>query len=513
MNGLIYRGCIWMLVVWLVSGVFCGASSASAEALSGESVKRLIVRVQAGNHPGAGIIFSVRGGYLFIATAYHVVENLPPGRTAEVEFEFLRGIPVQIRSVYRSYPKFDLAVLRINIAESPLRDVRIGPLPFDCFCDTPTLKRGDKVYPVGHPEGELWDVPVIPAQIKRVVAEEISLQPRCFPGHSGGGLFDEQWRLAGMLTRTSGNTCEAVGFWRICATLEDDWGLVVNREPRELQNPPIFPTPFPVTQPTSTPIPAPEQAKEWTDPVTGIEFVWIPPGCFQMGQTKTDEQYLLQTINGNYKSELPRHNVCIQEGFWMGKYEVTQAQWQHIMGRNPSYFTTEKVGQNSENHPVENVSWDTVQEFIQKASMKAGTTRYRLPSETEWEYAVRAGTETMFSFGNDAKKLNEYAWYRENSGGTTHPVGQLKPNAWGLYDMHGNVWEWCEDVWHDSYHGAPSDGSVWQLDGDVSYNVLRGGSWDYNPRNLRSAVRAGLGHDGRNLVGGFRLCVAAGGVQ
>ena len=511
MKRLIRQGWLWLLVTGVICGMLCGASPASAEELSVESAKRLIVRVRAKNTPGAGIIFSVRGGYFFIATAYHVVNVLKPGKTAEVEFEFLRGISVQADVDYTD-KKLDLAVLKVNIAESPLRNVRIALLPFHCLCDTASLKRGDNVYPVGHPEGELWDVPVIPAQIKKVVAEAISLQPRCFPGHSGGGLFDEHWRLVGMLTTSSGNTCEAVSFWRICATLEGDWGLVVNREPYDVQLSTVVPIPSPVVYPS----PTLTSSKEWTDPVTGIEFVWIPPGCFQMGQTEAETNYLIKEVGKDdyeeyYQNELPRHQVCIQEGFWMGKYEVTQAQWQHIMGSNPSYFTTEKVGQNSENHPVENVSWDTVQEFIQKASMKAGTTRYRLPSETEWEYAVRAGTETMFSFGNDAKKLNEYAWYRENSGGTTHPVGQLKPNAWGLYDMHGNVWEWCEDVWHDSYHGAPSDGSAWHSGGIGNENVVRGGSWNYDPPDLRSSVRAGEGTIPGYRIWGFRLCVTEGG--
>ena len=133
----------------------------------------------------------------------------------------------------------------------------------------------------------------------------------------------------------------------------------------------------------------------------------------------------------------------------MGKYPVTQKQWKKVMGNNPSNFK-------GEDRPVESVSWEDVQEFVKKLNEKEGTDKYRLPSEAEWEYACRAGTQTRYSFGDDESKLNEYAWYDKNSGSETHPVGQKKPNSWDLYDMHGNVWEWVQDRWHDKYKGAPS---------------------------------------------------------
>ena len=133
--------------------------------------------------------------------------------------------------------------------------------------------------------------------------------------------------------------------------------------------------------------------------------------------------------------EQSAHRIEISQAFYLGKYEVTQAQWKDVMGKNPSGFK-------GDNRPVEEVSWEDVQEFIRRLNAREQGVTYRLPTEAEWEYAARAGSTTAYSFGDDTLQLGEYAWYWENADGTTHPVGQLKPNAWGLYDMHGNVWEW-----------------------------------------------------------------------
>ena len=151
------------------------------------------------------------------------------------------------------------------------------------------------------------------------------------------------------------------------------------------------------------------------------------------------------------------------------------------MGYTLSRFTGDDL-------PVENVSWYDVQEFIEKLKEKEGTDKYRLPSEAGWEYACRAGTTTRYSFGDSELKLGDYAWYRDNLDGKTHPVGQKNPNPCGLYDMHGNVWEWVQDTWHESYAGAPTDGSAWERgDGDGADRVYRGGGWQSNARLCRSA--------------------------
>jgi len=167
------------------------------------------------------------------------------------------------------------------------------------------------------------------------------------------------------------------------------------------------------------------------------------------------------------------------------------------MGSNPSHFNN-----GGDDCPVEQVSWDDAQEFIRKLNQKEGADNYRLPTEAEWEYACRAGSTTAYCFGDDESRLKEYAWYDKNSDSKTHPVGLLKPNAWGLYDMHGNVWEWCQD-WYGDY---PSDAATDPIGATVgSYRVLRGGSWSYFARYCRAAYRDAYSPGGRRNYYGFRL--------
>ena len=228
---------------------------------------------------------------------------------------------------------------------------------------------------------------------------------------------------------------------------------------------------------------------------SGMEFVRIPAGEFDMG-SPSDEV-------GRYDCEGPVHHVNIGKAFYMDRYEVTQKQWRAVMGDNPSCFTGD------DDLPVECVSWDDVQEFIRKLNDTEGTTKYRLPSEAEWEYACRAGTTTRYSFGDDESELGDYAWYDDNSNDKTHPVGQKKPNPWGLYDMHGNVWEWVQDCWHSNYNGALADGSAWvySCKYDGADRVYRGGGWFGDSRGCRSAIRddRGCGCGVRCVDLGFRL--------
>ena len=242
-----------------------------------------------------------------------------------------------------------------------------------------------------------------------------------------------------------------------------------------------------ILTPTPTPTPTPPPAEIFTNTI-GMEFVLIPAGEFEMGSPSDEE--------GRWKNEGPVHHVNIEKAFYMGKYEVTQNQWRAIMGDDPSYFKGDDL-------PAEQVSWDDVQEFIKKLNEKEGTGKYRLPSEAEWEYACRAGTSTRYSFGVDGSKLGDYAWYYDNSGKKTHPVGQKKPNSWGLYDMYGNVWEWVQDSWHDSYNGAPADGSAWE--GDGARRVDRGGCWFNVAGDCRSAERNPDDPRHRVVFLGFRL--------
>jgi formylglycine-generating enzyme required for sulfatase activity len=224
----------------------------------------------------------------------------------------------------------------------------------------------------------------------------------------------------------------------------------------------------------------------------GMEFALIPAGEFMMGSPDADKEA--------FKGEKPQHRVTISKPFYLGKYMVTQAQWEAVMGNNPSKF-------NGLNNPVENVSWDDVQEFIKKLNQKEGGNKYRLPTEAEWEYAARAGMTSTYSFGDDAGALGRYAWYKGNSGETTHPVGGKEPNAWGLYDMHGNVWEWVQD-WYGGYAGSSATDPRGPSSG--SFRVLRGGSWGSDAGGCRSARRSCDTPGGRDLTLGFRLAFSPG---
>ena len=233
----------------------------------------------------------------------------------------------------------------------------------------------------------------------------------------------------------------------------------------------------------------PENRETFTSPSTGMEFVLVPAGEFEMGSCSEEKDRL--------DCEYPVHKVTIKNSFYLGKSSVTQKQWKKIMGNNPSHFK-------GEDRPVEMISWKEVQAFVQKLNAKESTDKYRLPSEAEWEYACRAGTQTRYFFGDDESKLNEYAWYAENSGSKTHSISQKKPNPWGLYDVHGNVWEWVQDEWHENYNGAPSNGIVWK-DEDSSDRVSRGGSWYCTTLFCRSAGRFKREAESRFSNLGFRL--------
>ena len=198
-----------------------------------------------------------------------------------------------------------------------------------------------------------------------------------------------------------------------------------------------------------------------------MEFVLIRPGSFLMGSEK-----------GN-PNEKPTHKVTIAKPFYLGKYEVTQEQWQAVMGSNPSHFKGPK-------NPVEQVSWEDCQTFLQKLQEKAPSHTFRLPTEAEWEYACRAGSTTEFCYGDDWGGLGEYAWYGPNSGSTTHAVGEKKPNAWGLNDIHGNVCEWCQD-WIGAYESGSVSDPVGPSSG--SGRLLRGGALYNTPTGCRAAVR------------------------
>jgi formylglycine-generating enzyme required for sulfatase activity len=239
----------------------------------------------------------------------------------------------------------------------------------------------------------------------------------------------------------------------------------------------------------------------------GMKLVFIPPGEFEMGSPKEliEEELKAQGDDPWYKEHLPgegpQHRVRITKPFYLGVYEVTQEEYQRVMGKNPSEFSAtgkgkdEVSGRDTKRFPLENVSWDDAVEFCRKLSErpeeKAAGRTCRLPSEAQWEYACRAGSTTRYCFGDQESGLDELAWYGVNSGGATHPVGEKKPNAWGLYDMHGNVWEWCQDWYDKDYHdNSPTDDPSGPPGG--SGRVIRGGGWHYPACFCRSANRGHL---------------------
>jgi formylglycine-generating enzyme required for sulfatase activity len=230
----------------------------------------------------------------------------------------------------------------------------------------------------------------------------------------------------------------------------------------------------------------------------GMEFVEIPAGSF----------FLSINIVNEFNEKLYSPKVTISKPFYLGKYEVTQEQWMAVMGSNPSGFK-------GRTNPVENVSWNDVQEFIKRLNVKEGTNKYRLPTEMEWEYAARAGTDTAFFFMKDPKTYDEvepfldaYAWYNKNSGGTTHPIGQKKANPWGLYDIYGNVWEWVADWYSEK---LPQDREITDPRGPAqgSYRVIRGGAWYDDAELCRSSNRGGYTPGLRRSLIGFRLALSA----
>jgi formylglycine-generating enzyme required for sulfatase activity len=232
-----------------------------------------------------------------------------------------------------------------------------------------------------------------------------------------------------------------------------------------------------------------KEFKDCTDCPTMVE---IPAGSFEMGGKPVPEVGFVPE-----SEELPRRLVRVAK-FAIGKYEITQSQWVALMGENPSDYDD-----HSGVLPVETVSWIDAQEFVRRLSKKTGR-RYRLPTEAEWEYAALAGSDTLFAFGNDEKELDKYAWYSANSGGHIHQVGTKLANAFGLHDIHGNVWEWVEDCYFPTYEGAPTDGRAAMSQPGCQRNN-RGGSWVNTPLNLRASHRHKMGAGSRGTFIGIRV--------
>ncbi len=246
----------------------------------------------------------------------------------------------------------------------------------------------------------------------------------------------------------------------------------------------------------------PIQGQAFIIPSCGAKLNWVAPGRFRMGSPVEEA--------GRSNDEGPQTEVTISRGFWLGIVPLTQEEWKAIaadvsgLNAEPSCFRGNRL-------PVEQVSWDDCQEWLQELNKLEGGRlphgfQYRLPTEAEWEFACRAGTSSRFHFGEGDDQLGDFAWYSGNSGNQIHAVGEKKPNGWGFYDMHGDVWEWCED----RYGGPLSGGSVTDPKGPVfgTTRVLRGGSWGVAPSCCRSAYRVWNRSDYRDYTMGFRIALA-----
>jgi formylglycine-generating enzyme required for sulfatase activity len=230
------------------------------------------------------------------------------------------------------------------------------------------------------------------------------------------------------------------------------------------------------------------------------EFVDITPG-----KNKFPESFIMGSEKGGHDNERPAHKVTFKYSFAMAKYEVTQELYHVVMGKNQAEFQGLRNG-------MDRVNWNDASDFCDKATkllrdakLITAKERIRVPSEAEWEYCCRAGTTTAWSFGDDVKEIGKYAWWKENSKGEDPPVGKKLPNAWGLYDMHGYVWEWCADPWHPDYKDAPTDGSA-RAKADSPDRVLRGGAYPDPADKLRCAYRHHADPKSQSGAIGFR-CV------
>ena len=248
--------------------------------------------------------------------------------------------------------------------------------------------------------------------------------------------------------------------------------------------------------------PSPEQVKLLS--TFRNEFISVTPG-----RDGFPKSFVMGRMEGGGDNERPSHKVTFQYDFHVAKYEIPQNLWEAVMGNNPSKWTGPR-------NSVEMFSFDKAQEFcrrttelMQAANLIATNQVIRIPSESEWEYTTRAGTKKIYSFGDDPRELDKYGWSTHNAAGNDPPVGAKAPNPWGLYDVHGYLWEWCADAAHDNYDRAPEDGSAWMKDTTrPDQRVLRGGSWKDKAEELTSSYRRMVSKDVYDDAVGLR-CVLA----
>ena len=413
-----------------------------------QATERLVVMIEGSFGKGAGVVFAVENGQAYIATMFHVVRKQGAqgsddvrAQDLKVRFRQREREAVEARHYEEASFENDLAVIRAPVSGLSFDFARLG--------DPKALRNGAFAYAVGQPGGERWGVTYQPGSISAVGAIWVRMQSAYVePGHSGGALMDQEGRIIGLVKQTGGSTPQALRIDIAVDVLTRDLRLPVQLT--AAGSTPILRTVPPVVAPAApTKLAA---GSERTNAKDGLKYVWIPPGSFRMGcsEQPKDEQC-------DKSDEFPTHAVTISRGFWMGQTEVTQEAYQRVVGKNPSSF---KGAQ----RPVELVSWTDAQAYCTAVGL-------RLPTEAEWEYAARAGTGSSW-YGGGA--VGDVAWYGVNANGQTHDVKGKPANAWNLFDMLGNVWEWTAD-WYDAsyYKNSPRQDPTGPATG--ASRVLRGG--------------------------------------
>jgi formylglycine-generating enzyme len=455
-----------------------------AEKLKGNVVAIRATFPDGSTEQGFGFITGEQGSRLFIATAAHVVFN---GREpSSVKVKFHNDISWVSATFKRHWDDpDDLALLEMTKPawvnwKTDFSDFSPRDLQSVRF-----LGR----YQGGEPR---WLFPGS-GEVFEVGSSNISFTINTIlPGCSGAPLISAGG-IIGLIVSDAGADSKALRLSRIRELFSNNgqYPYFGSQAAGATSSPTTQPT---IQNPTSNPNLATPLQKLETD------MALITGGTFTMGCKSGRD-------TDCYDDEKPAHEVRLRD-FNIGKYEVTQAQWRAVMGSDPP----ELYNKGCDQCPVERVSWNDIQDFLKKLNTLTGK-RYRLPTEAEWEYAARGGNQSRGYLYSGSNTIGDVAWYDANakSGNTngaqktTRPVGTKKPNELGLYDMSGNVWEWCEDDWHDNYIGAPTDGSAWVDSPRGGVRVLRGGSWSLITRNCRAADRVRYNTSDRYVSGGFRL--------
>ncbi len=412
------------------------ASAQPTEGAEFEATKNLVVMIEGklGEAPtqGAGIVFANQAGFVYIATAFHVVRS-DENRATDLKVRFAQKPNEDFAAEHhpRAWYEHDLAVIRVKTPQA------LG-FQLDRLADMAAMKKGDKVYAIGYPTTERWAVTFNPGFLRIVDAMTLKAESRSITeGYSGGALIDQRSFLAGMVLNTDSVMANA---------LRLDRALDLIRQEVEL----------PVQLSLRTPGALRTNLKD------GLPYVWIPPGRFTMGCSKDDKECK--------EDQAPPHEVEITKGYWMGQTEVTQAAYRRVTDKDPSEFKGAK-------RPVERVSWGEANDYCMKAGL-------RLPTEAEWEYAARAGS-TATRHG----ELDEVAWHLGNASRQTHEAGGKLPNGWNLYDTLGNAWEWVADWYSQDYYQA-GEGKDPKGPGSGTERVMRGASWGNSPENVSVFVRS-----------------------